>query len=615
MNNWIFSAQSAAVRLLAALSLVAALWGCRNLEIEPVVTDSSQLVVSAGDAPDFSGSPVLTKGQVFTEDGSFVFDDNERIAIWYTDGTYRDFPVVAGTVDTGSQTAGRTGWALYPLSAVPASSPYYDGNNPKVVYAGTYTVSGKETDSQMPMVAENSAGNNKLVFYHVGGLLRLKLYGVPDNVKSVKVAFETTAITGTFTVDVTNASAPVTTGTGTGKAVIFNLDRPKDEQGNVIYDPVPYVNVPLPAGEYPKQKLYVTLYDGEDGQGNVVKKDGAPDAFETEVDFTSIARRDGRILGVSLYGITGAVVRVEISGETGFLNPGDGAQIGGLYLNDTPFESQLYATVVFTNKSVQDNSLVEWESEKPEQVLVVNGKVMAVDVTNGPVKITARAKDDTSKEACVYITVSKQSPTGNFVQKSFTVSAADGDSVHFSPGNLVAKIANAGTAEGATWRFATHQYDIVGPTNGSTMSLAPGDSLDLFHYSSAGTHYGIFDGPSTSTSTIALNSFVDWGNNQIAYRDNAAYAAPYLYRTLTYDELKYILTQRTGAQAGRIGDRTDCRFAAVNIEGVYGLILFPDGFQWVRSTMGDYPKRINGYSAPDNSSYYGTWKSRTRETP
>ena len=591
MNNVTLTVKSAAVRLIAVLGVVALLSGCNTREIEPVVPESSRLSVSAGDTPDFSNAPVLTKGQVYTEDGSFVFNDGEAISIWYDDNQYRSFPVKAGTVETGTQTAKRTNWSLYPLSAVPSSNQY-NGTAPYVIYTDTYSVTRSETDSQMPLVAKNTdaSGNpvNKLVFYHVGGLLRLKLYGVPDNVVSVKVEFAQSAITGTYAVDVSTPTAPVTTtGTGTGRSVTFNFT---GTATGSAYELVPYVNIPLPAGEYPKQDLYVTLYDSS---GNPVHKDGAPEFFTTEVNLGTVTRRDGRILGVSLYGITGAVLGVEITGESGFLNSGTLGMIGGLYLSDSPFESQLYATVTYNSRSVQDNSLVDWESEDPTKVLVVNGKVMAVDVTTDPVRIWARAKDDPSKEAYVFITVSKDSPSGNFVQKPFSISPTE--TVEFSPGNLVANT----TGSEVTWRFASHQYDMIGANNGNTMTL---DSLDTFYFSGAENDFGLYRAPSGPTG---LCIFRDWGLNQIAYRGNPAYAAAGTYGTLTYEEMNYLFYVRTGDQAGSIGDRPDCRFAGVNVEGVYGLLLFPDRFQWVRSTMGDYPKRINTYAAPDNSAYSG----------
>ena len=179
--------------------------------------------------------------------------------------------------------------------------------------------------------------------------------------------------------------------------------------------------------------------------------------------------------------------------------------------------------------------------------------------------------------------------------------------VYFSPGNLVAKLATASTSNGASWRFATRQYDIVGPASGQTMRLSAGDSLDVFYYSIANQHFGIFSGPSETATAEELNSFVDWGRmNTIAYRSQSAYAVPGEYRTPTENELHYLLNQRAGSEAGRIGDRADCRYAAANVEGVYGLMLFPNGFQWIRSTMGEYPKCINTYAAPDNSAYFGT---------
>ena len=588
MSIGTFSVKTAAVRFLAALCLVSAVSGCVSREIEPTVPVSSRLAVSTGDAPSFSNAPVLTKGQVYTEDGSFVFNDGEAISIWYDDNQYRSFSVMAGTVETGNQTAKRTNWSIYPLSAKPASSPY-NGTSPYVVYAETYSVTGTETDSQMPMVAKNtdSSGNqvNKLVFYHVGGLLRLKLYGLPYNaVKKVEVSFSENDVTGIFPVNVSDATAPVTgasSDTNKGKTVSFNFSVIPDE----VYA---YVNVPLPAGEYPDQTLSVKLYDENN---NIIKKNGATeDSFTTELRLGTVTRRDGRILGVSLFNLTGSVESVSID-DGGVQPPFLTNRTGGLYLNDTPFEAQLYATVSYTGKKpVQDNSLVDWVSADPTKVRVEQGKVMAVDVTSEPVKIWAFAKDDPTKKDSVFVTVSKESPAGNFVQKPVSRSATE--TVEVSPGNLVA---NTSGGE-VTWRFATHQYDIVGAQNGNITDLK---DIDIFYFSGLGNDYGVF------RAADSQNLFYDWGLNQIGYRSDPAYAPAGTYRTLDLDELNYLLYTRTGDKAGYIGDQADCRFAGVNVEGVYGVIVFPDGFRWIRSTMGDFPKRINTYAAPDNSAYSG----------
>ena len=148
---------------------------------------------------------------------------------------------------------------------------------------------------------------------------------------------------------------------------------------------------------------------------------------------------------------------------------------------------------------------------------------------------------------------------------SFSVSATK--QVTFSPGNLQY------TQSTNTWSFASAQWEMIGtdnvtggsvtsdPTNGDDKDgTALADKIDLFGWSTSATNFGV----STSTDYNDYSgSFVDWGTNQIGND------APNTWRTLTYDEWKYVVFNRPNAGNLR---------GLAQVNGVNGLILLPDNW-------------------------------------
>lgn len=147
------------------------------------------------------------------------------------------------------------------------------------------------------------------------------------------------------------------------------------------------------------------------------------------------------------------------------------------------------------------------------------------------------------------LTHNSNNPSNN--AKAFSVS--NSKQVTFSKGNLQYHPANN------EWRFAENQTDYIGDANSNCSSTYNG-WLDLFGWSTSATNFGV----STSTSDSDYSgSFVDWGTNKIGYD------APNTWRTLTYDEWRYLRYIRTNADAL-------CGIAQVN--SVNGLILLPDNW-------------------------------------
>ena len=147
-------------------------------------------------------------------------------------------------------------------------------------------------------------------------------------------------------------------------------------------------------------------------------------------------------------------------------------------------------------------------------------------------------------------------------------SVSDTTKVNISKGNLQYK------ASTNTWRFAEHQWDYVGtqtiskywPSGGN---VADGDNakisqsyngwIDLFGW-------GTGDNPTkNSKDNSDYKTFNDWGNNTISNGDGRK------WRTLTKEEWKYLFEKRI-TQSG-------IRYAKAKVNGVEGIILFPDNWR------------------------------------
>ena len=180
------------------------------------------------------------------------------------------------------------------------------------------------------------------------------------------------------------------------------------------------------------------------------------------------------------------------------------------------------------------------------------------------------------------------------IQAAFSVS--DSKQVYFSQGNLQYQ------ASTNTWRFAEHQYDIIGDDNSNISSTYSG-WIDLFGWGTSGyngknpymtsTNYSDYgDG----INDIAGTNY-DWGvYNKISNGGNQAG----LWRTLTDNEWSYLIGSRANASS---------KYGVATVNNVNGLVLLPDSWtlpdgvtfnSGVANDYGsDYYKNVNNYSAED----------------
>lgn len=128
----------------------------------------------------------------------------------------------------------------------------------------------------------------------------------------------------------------------------------------------------------------------------------------------------------------------------------------------------------------------------------------------------------------------------------FTVSA--NTKVQFSQGNLQYQ------ASSNTWRFAEHQYDMIGTDNANASASYSG-WIDLF-----------FWGTGNNPLSTQTNVFTDWGTNAVLNGGNT----PNQWRTLTADEWLYLFHGRNNAEK---------LIALGTVNNIPGTIILPDDWK------------------------------------
>lgn len=173
----------------------------------------------------------------------------------------------------------------------------------------------------------------------------------------------------------------------------------------------------------------------------------------------------------------------------------------------------------------------------------------------------------------IYNITRSYSIPSSVINAKFSVSSTK--RVYFSKGNLQY------WARYNIWRFAEHQWDIVGDANNKAISSTFDGYIDLFGWGTSGhsftsgygsayqpwstsnvdTHYGPTDGTSGLTGTYTQG---DWGTN----------IGPG-WRTLTKDEWTYLFKTRT-VNGGTGNDHSYTIGQSLN--GILGIVIYPDNY-------------------------------------
>ena len=150
----------------------------------------------------------------------------------------------------------------------------------------------------------------------------------------------------------------------------------------------------------------------------------------------------------------------------------------------------------------------------------------------------------------------------------------------------------------STWRFSENQWEYVGEDNNNISSEYDG-WIDLFGWGTSGYHdvYDNFNvnyqpystsyatvntecntygyGPSTNMydpNLTGMSAEYDWGVYNAISNGGGQVG---VWRTLSNEEWEYIFKYRSGSVVGYI---SNARFAKATVNGIRGVILFPDVF-------------------------------------
>ena len=175
-------------------------------------------------------------------------------------------------------------------------------------------------------------------------------------------------------------------------------------------------------------------------------------------------------------------------------------------------------------------------------------------------------------------------------------SVSDTKQVRFAKGNLQWSATNGGTTAtthatatgtaAGTWRFAEHQYDMVGNDNANISSSYSG-WIDLFGYSTSGWYSG--DNRTSylpySTGTSDSKYFMGNMTGDYAYADWGVFNAisngsntPGMWRTLTVGEWNYLLGISGSSRTDASSKRATGRISLGSDTYVKGLIILPDSW-------------------------------------
>ena len=172
----------------------------------------------------------------------------------------------------------------------------------------------------------------------------------------------------------------------------------------------------------------------------------------------------------------------------------------------------------------------------------------------------------------------------SYLPGDFSVSA--NTKVKFSKGNLY--------YDGSAFHFETNQLSFANAWNASHVS-------HFFWSKSAPVAYaGSYSASGTSTSDVFFTNATQTTASSSFQVDGEEACT---WRTLSSNEWVYLMTTRT---ASTINETSNARFAEVKVNGVCGMMLFPDTFTWPEGVTTNQPSTFNTKSSTWNDVDYST---------
>ena len=207
-----------------------------------------------------------------------------------------------------------------------------------------------------------------------------------------------------------------------------------------------------------------------------------------------------------------------------------------------------------------------------------------------------------------------QAPQGA-INGKFTINA-NGAKVYFSNGNLQ----YIGSSQ--TWKFADHQWEVIGTSQGNTSQTT---TRDLFGWGTSGYNHGAVCYQPWSTSQTNSDYYAygdyqynlydqtgqaDWGYNPISNGGGQAGQ----WRTLTKDEWVWVLGPNSNPNPGTncrtsstVNGTANARFAKATVNGVAGVVVFPDTYTHPSGTAVPVSINVSNASFTSNNWSGSAW--------
>ena len=191
-----------------------------------------------------------------SNDNKFAWEVGDKIGVWVgtsaddAGGSFRECDVVLDGSDKQISVdisgGNRYNYAVYPNSLNPS---YSSATGLTITLPNTYELSAVSgTKTPLPMVAVNDKDVNSLVFYNLGGMLRLTVNDIPAGTKRLEIDFDGKQVSGEFTV-----ASPFTPGSTTA-VIATSADVDHDfvtvTNGGEDFGTSAMLNIPLPTGEF-----------------------------------------------------------------------------------------------------------------------------------------------------------------------------------------------------------------------------------------------------------------------------------------------------------------------------------------------------------------------------
>lgn len=558
--------KSFVIALFVGLSFLA--FSCA----EPAAEETTDSVIKAGDMVFHA---TLSDPQTKTE----LYQDGDALKIYWAPGD--KITVFYKGVETLAKNGGSNGFeaqlsSLSPttdfrgtlpnVSTSASTDPYYYAIYP---YRGTgnyYLVDDNDIPTLKPQVnstqspaVENGVATNSVMvhvgrsdntsipMYNVGSLFRFKITARDDIRKVEFRGKKSEKICGAFTVQFDEDGKPVNI--SAGAKTVINLTKSSDMGTSFVKDTWYYISL-LPT-KFTKG-VSVTLYTP---------------TMKGIRNIQAVTFERNHCRGAA--SIDEAVEFAPAITTNLLLNNVEGVTETTLWPHGTASLSYTLTGPINNALTLEDlglaNSDVQWSSDDTDVATVSDGVVTGMAAGNAT--ITVKGIKDEVEWFSGSFTVTVTEAASQLVAKPFIVDES-GTTVNFATGNLY-------TPDGGT-TYAFHTFQ--GQVYSTEENWSVDGQRDLLQWSEIATRE-----PDTADGTDIPTVF-----NSV-------------WRALTFDQWEYIINTRT---ANTLNSVENARYAKATVNGISGLLLFPDEYEHPSGVSLPNEKSINKTNCAFSLNYY-----------